>query len=585
VKDLKVKDYSSKKEIAALGILVLLSAFTYLQPLFLEDTIDLRLYLKIPWVFWITLAYGLTFPFITRWLRNPKVIALWGTIVYVLFWSYFTIAEPQLRYPDSYVHSRSASLMTTYGANPSVDQYLLWPNSFIFQNVLSSVTGLDLLTLSRILAVALVSSLGLTLMSFFSVFLEDSKKALLCLYITFILPNTLMLNNQHYSPQLFAYVLALLVITISYTRAKAGRQVETGVVLILMLAAIVFSNPTTTLWITPILIAIWIFRRYTVRSQWFPISGILLILYFSIVGIWWVQPAGLNITESLVGPFWQRFQNMLHAGQVTLSEGLFRPSFQPLYSPAIRRFTFAFVGVLIVPALLGMIYRVYKYSRRRTALLNKDDAFSAAVIVGSLVGTGLFWIGAAGGFGDRTWGILVPILAIFYVKSIIILSKRKKLRVLGLSLTAIALILIPLNFVATNYTESLNQTTLSEAVALGFASNQSFHDQNVFSDSAYSLGRFSYAMPNTSNLFFSQSSQLLDPSVADNSTYLENVRYSWSPYMTWTLFIHTEQTTLLMYARYGARIGEWQDFNMSGIDKIYDNGEIKIYERDIIPGS
>jgi hypothetical protein len=40
-----------------------------------------------------------------------------------------------------------------------------------------------------------------------------------------------------------------------------------------------------------------------------------------------------------------------------------------------------------------------------------------------------------------------------------------------------------------------------------------------------------------------------------------------------------------MYARYGARIGEWQDFNMSGIDKIYDNGEIKIYERDIIPGS
>lgn len=580
-----VREYSPEKEFAALGILVLLSAFTFLQPLFLENTIDLRLYLNIPCIFWITLAYGLTFPFMTRWLRNPKVIALWGTIVFVIFWSCFTIAEPQLRYPDSYVHSRSALLLATYAVNPSVDQYLLWPASFILQNVLSSVTGLDLLTVSRILAVALVASLGLTLMNFLSVFLKDSKKALLCLYVTFLLPNTLMLNNQHYSPQLVAYVLALLVITISYTHAKAGRQVETGVVLILMLAAIVFSNPTTTLWITPILIAIWIFGRYTVRSQRFPISGILLTLYFVIAGIWSVQPAGLNITDSLVGPFLQRFQNMFHAGQMTVSEGLFRPSFQPLYSLAIRRFTFAFVGVVIVPAFVVMIYGVYRYSRRRTAFLNNNDAFSAAVIVGSLVGTGLFWIGAAGGFGDRTWGILVPILAIFYVKSIMILSKRKKLRALGLSLTAIALMLVPLNFVATNYMESLNQTTLSEGATLGFVSNQSFHDQNVFSDSAYSLGRFSYAMSNTSNLFFFLSSQLLNPSEANNSTYLEDVRYSWSPFVNWTLFIHSEQTALLMYARYGVRIGAWQDFNAPGINKIYDNGGIMTYERNITPGT
>ena len=110
-------------------------------------------------------------------------------------------------------------------------------------------------------------------------------------------------------------------------------------------------------------------------------------------------------------------------------------------------------------------------------------------------------------------------------------------------------------------------------------SAQSFHDQNFFSDSAFTSGHLKYAVGNLSNLIFSKSSQLLDPVIASNNTLLADVRYEWSPDKRWTIYVHTERTRLLMFARYGVDIGEWNEFDIPGINKFYDNGEMKIYMR------
>lgn len=560
----------SFKQFVALAGLVILGAFSFLRPILLGDTIDLDLFLAIPVLFWVTLAYGLILPFLAGWMKNRRVLTLWGTIMNSLFWSYFTIAEPVLRFPDSYVHSRSALLLINYGVNPSVEQYLLWPGSFILQDVTSFVTGLPLLTISKILAIILVALIGLVLMNFFSGFFDDSRKALLCLYVTFIAPNTLMLTTQHYSPQLFTYLLVLVVMSLVHS---ARVSVQKSALLILLLSVIVVSNPTTIVWLTPILVGVWILEKRIEKPHNAVISNTIIILFLAMAAGWWIQPSGVALADTLRA-FADRFAMLVGIGKLNLSEGVFSPSYQPFYSFLVRRLTFVFVGVLLVP----LVFELYRGLNRlvRGRFLNKDEAFFVAVVVGSLAGTMFFWIGAAGLYGDRTWAILILVMAVFCVRSIFKVSERKK--IIGGLLVAAVLILIPLNFIATNYGESLNQTTASEFAAINFVSLQNFYDQRVFSDNALTLGRFTYAMPDPSNVFFSKSSYSLNYTVAANSTFLDDARDFWSQ-EKWTIFIHSSKTQLLIYGRFGVHIGELEEFNEPTINKIYDDGEIRLYKR------
>lgn len=567
------KDYSPSKQIASFVILILLGTLACLRPVSFQQTIGLNWFFPISIFFWIFLAFGLLIPFLTRWIRNPWALSLWGMIVFSLYWGYFTLAEPQLRYQDSFVHSRTTVILENQGISPSLDQYLLWPFSFIFQSVFSNVSGLTILETSRILGFILVASIGLALMHFISIFLKP-RAALLSLYTLFVMPNTLLITTQHYSPQLFAYFIAILVSILACGKAK--KSAKLALTLTLFLVAIVFSNPTTTLWIAPILVGIWFFAELSKRHDRNLLTREAILLFIAIVFAWWFQPAGSSQTTETLEPSVQRIYSLFTTGRITLSEGLFRQSYQPSFSAIIRQGTFVFLGIIILPSIIRFCYRNIRALYNRTRMTDVDFFFSA-VITGSLASTLILWIAASGGFGDRSWAILVPLLAIFFVESIIGLNRRKRTKIIAKLLTLGILILVPLNFVAVNYNETLYQTSISELAGMNFVASQAFQNQYVFSDSEYILLRFSYAMPDPSNVFFTQASHTLDPETATNETYLAGLTYNWLPHVQWTIFIHADKASMLLYARYGRTGGSWEGFNSSSIDKVYDNGEIQIY--------
>jgi len=565
---LHVREYSAAKQTTSLAVLVVLGLLSCLRPVFFQETLGSDWWLSIPVFFWIFLSYGLLTPFLTRWVRNPSAVVLWGTTVFTFYWSYFTIVEPGLRYPDSFVHSRSALLVAAEGINPERDRYLLWPVSFILQSLLSNVSGLTIMASSRVLAIILTALVGLAFIHLFSLFLE-LKHAILALCISLIMPNTLIANTRHYSPQLFAYLMALLAMSCAYGRAGKSRGLH--VVLTLMLFAIVLSSPTTTLWITPVLVTIGLLSKMVERRQRFLATGITLALFLGGAAAWWLQPAGTDVIRLLSRPPLESLHEALTLGRYRLTEGLYRPSYQPLYSLVIRRATFLFLAIITTPALFELSGNLLRFLGGKTSRLGKVDVFFTAVIASSVMGTLIFWASTSGGFGDRTSGILAPVLAILSLRGLQLISRRKRLGRVAVMLTAGALLLVPLNFVATNYSEVVNQTTLAETAAITFVSLQGFHDQVVFSDSLNNLNRFLYAMPDASNVFLYETTAEL------NASLVANISELCRP--PWTLFIHGEDSRLIAYFRYGIAINPPAEPAEVGITKFLDDGSIRLYQR------
>jgi hypothetical protein len=93
--------------------------------------------------------------------------------------------------------------------------------------------------------------------------------------------------------------------------------------------------------------------------------------------------------------------------------------------------------------------------------------------------------------------------------------------------------------------------------------------QFFFGD-GYSLGRFSYADPNRTNVF-PYNEGIVNYTALTNTSELETV--------PWTILVQVEKENFFLYVYYGIVGGEPNLANLQGVDRFYDNEYLQMYVR------
>ncbi|MEM2905308.1 MAG: hypothetical protein QW057_08830 [Candidatus Bathyarchaeia archaeon] len=546
-------------------ILVLLLVGSLTTPVFFRNTLGPELYRAVSPMFWAALGYGLVFPFASRRGQDASEALLWGTLVFGLFWGYFVVAEPGVRYWDSFAHSEVTCQLVTAGVKPELNRYLLWPSSFILHGAFGALADLPALEASKLLAFAMVLLIGAALMRFFLLFFNP-RYAFLSLIVFSLTPNSLMLHHQHYSPQTVAYFLSLLILALMYRGFDEPGRMKA--LFILLLFGVVMLHPVTSLLLFPVLTALLAFNRVGREPSAGVVTGGVALLFLTAIAAWWLaRGAALDTSISLLSPSLRRLWDAVTLGEYRFTEGLFRPVHQPAYSQVIRDVTFVLLSVAVAPSLLRLA-RSFLRAARGSRRLKRDEAFFLSILLGTSVGTILVWTATGGLYGDRSWGLAAPVIAILCTRSLVSKPADMRMRQAAGVLAVLAVALVPLNFVAVNYMESQRQTSLAEMAAVEFIRFQGLRYQWVFSDSELTLIRLRYAFQDGSNIFLK--TELL-PETAGNSSFLAAV--------PWTYFVHTERSTTLLLSHYGEAPDGFKEFGLPGVVKAYDNGELKVYRR------
>ncbi len=548
-----------------LVILAVLAVASCATPVFFENTLGLDLYEAVSPLFWAALGYGLVFPFVSRRNEGALETVVWGAIVFGLLWGYLVAAEPGVRYWDTFAHSETTYVLVSAGVEPGLNRYLLWPSSFILHGAFSTLAGLPVLDVSKSLAVIFILLIGAASMRLFLLFFHP-RDAFLCLLVFSLTPNSLILNHQHYSPQTVAYFLSLLILPFMYR--GLDRQRSTRVLFTLLLFSVVMLHPVTSLLLFPVFVVFLVLNRATRRPLTSAITGPAVILFLTSIAAWWtVRTVALGTSASLLSASVRRLWDAVTLGEFRLSEGLFRPAYQPAYSQVIRGVTFGLLGITVAPSLAGLARSLFK-ATKRSHRLEAEEVFFSSILLGAAVSTVLAWVATGGLYGDRAWGVAAPVVAILCTRSLVSKPTAVRMRQVVAVLATLAVALVPLNFLAVNYTESQRQTSLAEMAAIEFLRAQSLRYHRVFSDSDLTLIRLRYAFQDGSNVFLRAE---LDPGMVGNSSRLATV--------PWTCFVHTERSATLLLSRYGVIPGSLKELDLRDTAKVYDNGELRLYER------
>lgn len=550
-----------KTDYVALIVLVLLTIVCFRGPIFFENTLDLALYRSISPLFWVTLLYALIYPFCKKENMNTNILTLWGAITFSLFWGYLPAAEPELRYYDSFSHCGTAQILAyTHKIDTTLNIYLAWPGGFILHTSFKFITGLSFLSSSKILAIIFIFLVGIVLTKFFSLFFKN-KNMLLCLFVYNLVPFSFFLI-EHYSPIIVAYFLYLFLLYVFWKRKKIAAKWM--VVFLLTLLMIIPIHPTTTLFMAFVLIFLFFLKGLSKKHGEFFLTGSILILFLVVATAWWSYHAVILLKFV---PKLNNFFNAIMTGNFTFAKGIFHISTQPFYSVAIRDITFVFLLVLIGPSLLDLPKRLLTFITRRGPL-NREDIFLTSIIGGSFLVQVIIWIGEQGLWGSRLFLMISPILSLLGIRTISKFSKIVKAKWVSTLIMILIITMVPLNFIAINFDESMKQTTASEIASINYLRSQNIHNEILFSDTYTSI-RFEYtSLDGTSVFLFREIPS--NPLVHTNNELLMRI--------PWTIFIRNEKTKLFLYLLYGIEVKHFEELDVVGVNKCYDNQYVQIYQ-------